>query len=112
VAAPLIEAGLHVTEMRVAGGPARSEAWNRIKADATGFPVAVPAIPETALLGAAILGRAAVNGSSDLAALAASDVRIDHVIEPDPDRRDLYDEAFRRYVALYPAIAGVMDQRS
>jgi xylulokinase len=110
VAAPLVTAGLAVDEMRVAGGPARSEAWNRIKADVTGFPVAVPAIPETALLGAAILGRAAVTDAPDLAALAASDVRIDHVIEPDPARRAVYDDAYRRYVELHPAIAGVMER--
>ena len=37
--------------MRVCGGPARSEVWNQIKADVTGFTVAVPAVLETAVLG-------------------------------------------------------------
>ena len=56
VAAPMLAAGVRVTEMRVCGGPARSPFWNGVKADVTGFPVAVPAVLETAVLGAAILG--------------------------------------------------------
>ena len=41
--------------MRVCGGPARSETWNQIKADVTGFTVEVPAVLETAVAGSAIL---------------------------------------------------------
>ena len=37
--------------MRVCGGPARSETWNQIKADVTGFTVEVPAVLETAVAG-------------------------------------------------------------
>ena len=43
--------------MRVCGGPARSETWNQIKADVTGFTVEVPAVLETAVVGAAIARR-------------------------------------------------------
>ena len=56
VAAPMLAAGVEVREMRVCGGPAQSEVWNQIKADVTGFTVAVPAVLETAVLGSAILG--------------------------------------------------------
>ncbi len=56
VATPMLAAGVRVTEMRVCGGPARSPFWNGVKADVTGFPVAVPEVLETAVLGSAILG--------------------------------------------------------
>ena len=49
VAAPMLEAGVRVTDMRVCGGPARSAFWNQVKADVTGFQVAVPAVLETAV---------------------------------------------------------------
>ena len=52
----MLAAGVHVTEMRACGGPARSRIWNEIKADVTGFTVVVPAVLETAVLGCAILG--------------------------------------------------------
>ena len=56
VAEPMLAAGVRVTDMRVCGGPARSAFWNQVKADVTGFHVAVPAVLETAVLGSAILG--------------------------------------------------------
>ena len=42
VATPMLAAGVTVTAMRACGGPARSDAWNQVKADVTGFPVLVP----------------------------------------------------------------------
>ena len=56
VAAPMLTAGVEVTAMRVCGGPARSRFWNGVKADVTGFPVLVPEVLETAVLGSAIVG--------------------------------------------------------
>ena len=38
VATPMLAAGVTVTAMRACGGPARSDAWNQVKADVTGFP--------------------------------------------------------------------------
>ena len=51
VAEPILAAGVEVDAMRVCGGPARSETWNQIKADVTGFAVEVPAVLETAVVG-------------------------------------------------------------
>ena len=45
VAAPMLAAGVRVTEMRVCGGPARSAFWNQIKADVTGLPGRRPGGP-------------------------------------------------------------------
>ena len=66
VAAPMLAAGVEVREMRVCGGPAQSEVWNQIKADVTGFTVAVPGVLETAVLGSAILGARAIGAYPDL----------------------------------------------
>ena len=60
VATPMLAAGVTVTAMRACGGPARSDAWNQVKADVTGFPVLVPDVLETAVLGSAILGAVAI----------------------------------------------------
>ena len=68
VAAPMLAAGVRVTEMRVCGGPARSAFWNAVKADVTGFPVAVPAVLETAVLGSAILAAVGTGAYADLPA--------------------------------------------
>src|SRR5439155_97040 len=68
VADEIVRAGAEVRAMRVCGGPARSETWNQIKADVTGFPVEVPAVLETAVTGAAIVAATAVGAWPDLPA--------------------------------------------
>ncbi len=105
---PILAAGLPVRELRVCGGNARSRLWNQIKADVLGIPVAVPAVPDTAMLGAAILGAVGIGAASDLAAGMRSMVRMAEVIEPDGAVRARYDEAFGVYRSLYPALAEAM----
>jgi len=108
VATPMLEAGVTVTEMRTCGGPARSDAWNAIKADVTGFTVAVPAVLETGVLGSAILGAVGIGAHPDVEAAIEAMTRIDHRIEPDPANADVYDRLFEAYVALYPATAPIL----
>jgi xylulokinase len=108
VAEPMLAAGVRVTEMRVCGGPARSAFWNGVKADVTGFPVAVPAVLETAVLGAAILGSVGIGAHRDLPAAIAAMTRIDARIDPNPALAPVYDRLYEAYRALYPATAPVL----
>jgi xylulokinase len=100
VAAPIVAAGVAVGEMRVAGRPAESPTWNRIKADVTGFPVAVPAVPEAAVVGAAVLAAVGVGRHSDVRSAIASMTRVVERIEPDPSTRSTYDALFGVYCSL------------
>jgi len=108
VAVPMLAAGVQVREMRVCGGPARSPIWNQIKADVTGFPVAVPEVLETAVLGSAILGACAIGAHADLPTAIGAMTRIDHRIEPDFALAPVYDRLFEAYIALYPATAPIL----
>lgn len=102
---PIVAAGASVGELRVSGGPAQSTAWNQLKADVTGLVVAVPRVPETAVLGAAIAAAGGIDAYPDLAAATRAMVRIDRRLEPDPAHRAAYDAAFGTYLGLYPALA-------
>lgn len=108
VAAPMLAAGVRVTEMRVCGGPARSDFWNRVKADVTGFEVAVPAVLETAVLGSAILGAVGIGAHGDLPTAIRAMTRIDARIEPRRELAPVYDRLYEAYVALYPATAPIL----
>ena len=108
VARPIVEAGVRIAELRVTGGTARTDTWNQVKADVLGLPVAVPAIRESALLGAAILASTVVGWQPDVAHGIRAMVRIDRRLEPDPSKQAAYDEAFEAYVALWPAIAPIV----
>jgi xylulokinase len=104
VAGPILDAGVTVDEMRVCGGPARSATWNRIKADVTGFTVAVPHALETAVMGSAILGAVGIGAYPDARTAIRSMTRIDERLAPNPAVKALYDGLFATYLAIHPAI--------
>ncbi len=108
VAEPMLAAGIEVRIMRACGGPARSDAWNQVKADVTGFTVEVPLVRETATVGAAIVAAEGIGAHPDLPAAIRAMTSIDRRFEPDPDRMPVYDRVFEAYVALHPAIAPVL----
>ncbi len=108
VATPMLEAGVTVTALRACGGPARSDTWNQVKADVTGFRVLVPAVLETAVLGSAILGAVGIGAQPDLRAAIGAMTRIHHALEPRPEVAAVYERSYAAYTALYPAIAPVM----
>jgi xylulokinase len=108
VAESILAAGAEVRTMRVCGGPARSETWNQIKADVTGFTVEVPAVLETAVAGAAMVGATAVGAWPDLPAAIRGMTRITRRLEPQSGSRDHYDATYDAYRRLHPAIAPII----
>jgi xylulokinase len=108
VAEPILAAGVQVREMRVCGGPARSEMWNQVKADVTGFPVEIPAVLETAVVGAAILGASGIGAYADVRAAIQGMTRVARRLEPRSELRGLYDASYEAYTALHPAIAPIV----
>jgi xylulokinase len=108
VAESVVAAGAEVRAMRVCGGPARSELWNRIKADVTGFPIEVPAVLETAVAGSGMLAATAVGAWPDLPSAIRGMTRIVRRLEPDPATRPIYDATYAAYRALHPAIAPIV----
>jgi xylulokinase len=110
VSSPMLDAGVRVTAMRACGGPARSEVWNQVKADVTGFRVLVPNVLETAVLGSAMLGAVGVGAALDIETAIRTMTGIAREIEPRPEVAATYDRLFEAYVALYPATAPVLGQ--
>ena len=108
VAESIVAAGVEVGSMRVCGGPARSETWNQIKADVTGFTVDVPAVLETAVAGSAILAATGVGVWPDLAAAIHGMTRSSRRLEPNAANRARYDATYRAYRQLHPAIAPIV----
>jgi xylulokinase len=108
VAAPMLAAGVSVTAMRACGGPARSAFWNAVKADVTGFPVLVPEVLETAVLGSTISAAVGIGVHRDLPAAIEAMTAISARIEPRAELAPVYDRLFEAYLALYPATAPVL----
>ncbi len=108
VAEPILAQGVRVDAMRVTGGPARSTAWNQLKADVTGFAVEVPHVVDTAVVGSAIVAATGAGAHPDLATAIRAMTRIDRRIEPRPEHRQTYERLYAAYVGLYPAMAPVV----
>jgi sugar (pentulose or hexulose) kinase len=82
--------------------------WNAVKADVTGFPVLVPEILETAVLGSAITAAVGIGVHRDLPAAINAMTAISARIEPRTELAPAYDRLFDAYLALYPATAPVL----
>jgi xylulokinase len=105
-------AGLDVRRLTIVGGGAKGPLWRQIKADVTGLPVRVPVSVETTATGAAILAAvgAGLHGTVADAVHAFVAFRPEEH-EPDPERREVYDEAYRRYRDVYFALKPVFAAR-
>ncbi len=96
--------GTPIREVRVAGGGARVALWNQIKADVTGYVFRPCETSENGVLGSAILAATGAGHFSDVASASDAMVRLGDPVLPDSAHRETYDDLFRRYVAMYPAI--------
>jgi xylulokinase len=108
VAESIVAAGAEVRAMRVCGGPARSETWNQIKADVTGFVVEVPAVLETAVAGSAILAATGIGAWPDVPTAIHGMTRVARHLSPNGATRSRYDATYGAYVRLHPAIAPIV----
>jgi ribulose kinase len=105
----MANAGYRGEEITVGGGAGASDLWLQIHADTAGMPVRVPASRDAPSVGAAVL---AAHGAGHFASI---DEGIDTMvkpgrrIEPRPREAARYNDIFRQYLALYPALKSVRE---
>lgn len=101
----LDELGLAGERVRILGGGARDALWPSIKADVTNRVMERLVEPEATALGGAVLAATGAGWYPDMATAATASARVHpRVAEPDPAHRDLYDEAYARYRAIFDAL--------
>jgi ribulose kinase len=100
--------GFTLQRIVAGGGGAKSRLWTQIQADVLGRPIHLPRDKETMALGAAIwagLGAGVFTGYPDAIGRM---VHIERAVTPVSERRAIYDQLYRQYVALYPAARPIM----
>jgi xylulokinase len=101
------EMGVGVEALLIAGGGARSRVWKQMRADLTGLPVETAKHADSAPVGAALLAALAAGVIDDVSQAAGPLRGSGGAIEPDPDKRAAYDEAYQRYRRLFQALKPV-----
>ena len=99
---PLIEAGVHVRHLILAGGLAQHALFQAIVCNVLDQPVELLRTTEQSALGAALLAAVGEAFFPDLRAACASVVRYGLPIEPDSARAEQYTALYQRYRGLYP----------
>ncbi len=95
------EIGLHVEDVRITGGQARSEAWIQIKADITGKRFLLPVMKDAELAGDLCIALFGLGHYGSLAEAAESAVRIERTFEPTRENERIYDDLFAIYRDSY-----------
>ncbi|MBA3447905.1 MAG: xylulokinase [Pseudaminobacter sp.] len=99
-------AGTDLKRVTAIGGGSRSRYWLKAIATALQISVDIPADGDFgAAFGAARLGLIAAEKADPFAVCVAPATA--ETVEPDPRFADVYDQAYQRYRALYPAIKGI-----
>lgn len=102
----LRQSGFHIDSIRAIGGAAKSDVWLQMAADVTGLPVERPAIPEAAVLGAAIIAAVGAGEFSSLEESSAALYRVEHVFTPNATQHARYEKLFEKYCRLRRHVYG------
>ncbi len=100
----LRELGVDPAVGRVSGGGARSELWLRIVASALDLPLERTECDAGAAFGAALLAGVRAGTFPDAAGAVARCVRVQERVEPEAGWVAAYEDGYRRFRVLYPAL--------
>ena len=103
----LVDLGLEIGEVRVAGGGARSRTWLGILASILCRPVVATTTPDASGYGAALLAMSGLSGRP-VPELCKAWVAVGEPALPDPTVADVYARNHEIYRELYPATRSLM----
>ncbi len=90
--------------VRISGGGARSPLWRQIHADVIQTPVATLNVTEGPAFGAALLAHVGCGTFSSVEEACDATISVVDVTEPQPEMKQLYEDAYRVYQGLYPSL--------
>lgn len=96
--------GCNGSEIRLAGGGARSMHWSQWLADIFGVPTSLTNSTEGPAYGAALLAMVGTGRYPDVPSACAATIKTTRTYEPRAAARDRYAELHRRYQTLYPLL--------
>ena len=99
------------TVVRMAGGAANSQVWSQMFADVLDLPIQrIKGVRELGALGSAMAAAVAAGLYPDYSSAAQAMVRVSEPIQPNPERRAVYQSKFETYQAITAALDTVWDR--
>ena len=100
--------GIEVPVSRVCGGGAKSPLWRRILSNVLGIPLELPMTEQGPGYGGAMLAAVTCGEYPSVAACAEALIRVKETTVPEPALVQAYDEKYRTWKRLYPALKGIL----
>ncbi len=96
--------GIPIARTKICGGGAKSPLWRTIMANVLGIPVDIMESEEGPGLGGAMLAAVACGEYANVEEAAEKIVRVVDTVEPDADLVAKYEEKYRKFAKIYPAL--------
>jgi xylulokinase len=96
--------GIQIEKTKICGGGARSPLWKKIIANVLGIEVEVMESEEGPGYGGAILAAVACGEYASVAEASDALVKVVDVIKPDREITDKYEQRYRQFAKIYPAV--------
>ena len=100
--------GIEVPVSRVCGGGAKSPLWRRILSNVLGIPLELPMTEQGPGYGGAMLAAVTCGEYPSVAACAEALIRVKETTVPEPALVQAYDEKYRTWKRLYPALKRIL----
>jgi D-xylulose kinase len=92
--------GINIIELRITGGAARSQLWNKIQADVYGKPVTKGKFEDATALGVAILASVGAGYHKTIGEAVHRMIKLERKLMPDQRNHESYTKAYRTYLKL------------
>ena len=102
--------GIPITRTKICGGGAKSPLWRKIVANVLGIPVDIMKSEEGPGLGGAMLAAVVCGEYTSVEDAASHIVKVVDTVEPDPDLVKKYDEKYRKFAKIYPALKDIYSE--
>lgn len=96
--------GIHIERSNICGGGAKSPLWRKIFANVLGIQLDLVKTEEGPGYGGAMLAAVACGEYASVEECAKKLVQVEKTVAPDPELTAKYEERYRKFRAIYPAL--------
>ena len=99
--------GVDIPRSMLCGGGSKSPLWRTMLANILGIPLDIPQTEQGPGYGGAVLAMVGCGAFPDVQSACAALVKVADTVEPDPALTARYEERYRKFQSIYPALKQV-----